>query len=343
MRAFPLVMRPPFPRPAALLLLAVLAGEGRALAQQAVPVPVPRPTPEDAEAQPAPQTRPEAAEPAAVENAAVVGGSWSGWAKLANDWPGLACRYEPAGDEPTVHLELAAAEPGLRGSVAIDIPAEPGSACPPLRKRYTIAEVRMEPSRASFTDSGGNEWTLVARRGGAVLQGTVAWQQGGPDEPLAEGFTLPNGVRPLSRLAGEVRFRHDDPAGAAQGADTDAAAQAAEGQAAAKKGGVGTHAGNVAKVIGANVVGLGALWAANELGKGSSTAGVLTCSPRVCIVGAPNAPCFCEGNVVSGASCGSTTGGVPIGGACDGTTQPCQASLSCNSNLCEDRFGRCPY
>ena len=346
MRAFPHVMRPSFPRPAALLLLVVLAGGGRALAQQAGPVPVPRPTPEDAEALPVPPTSPEETEPAAVENAAVVGGSWSGWAKLTNDWPGLACHYEPAGDEPTVHLELAAAEPGLRGSVAIDIPAAPGSACPPLRKRYAIAEVRMAPSNASFTDSGGNEWTLGARRGGAVLQGTISWQQGGPDEPLAEGFTLPNGVRPLSRLTGEVRLRHDDPAGASAAGETGteaASAQTAEGKPAAKKGGAGTHVGNAAKVIGANVVGLGLLWAANELGQGSSAAGVLTCSPRVCIVGAPNAPCFCEGNVVSGSSCGSTTGGVPIGGACDGTTQPCQASLSCNSNLCEDRFGRCPY
>lgn len=259
MRAFPHVMRPSFPRPAALLLLAVLAGGGRALAQQAEPVPVPRPTPEDAEALPIPPTSPEETEPAAVENAAVVGGSWSGWAKLTNDWPGLACQYEPAGDEPTVHLELAAAEPGLRGSVAIDIPAAPGSACPPLRKRYAIAEVRMAPSNASFTDSGGNEWTLGARRGGAVLQGTISWQQGGPDEPLAEGFTLPNGVRPLSRLIGEVRLRHDDPAGAAAAGETGteaASAQTAAGKPAEKKGGAGTHVGNAAKVIGANVVGL---------------------------------------------------------------------------------------
>lgn len=322
------------------LILAALVGPAAALAQQAEPVPVPRPVPEDAEAMPAPEAP---AAPAPGESVAVVGGSWSGWAKVANDWPGLLCRYEPAGEEPTVRLELAPSAPGLHGSVAIDIPAEPGSACPPLRKRYTIAEVRMAPGNAAFIDSGGNEWTLSARRNGAVLQGTIAWQQGGPDEPLAEGFSLPNGVRPLSRLAGEIRLRRDDAAGEAE-----AAAEGAEGTAPAeaappKKAGAGTHAGNVAKVIGANVVGIGLLWAANELGQGSSDAGVLTCSPRVCIVGAPNAPCFCEGNVVSGASCGSTTGGVPIGGACEGTTLPCQASLSCNSNLCEDRFGRCPY
>jgi len=337
--AFPPVM-PSSLRTIALLLLAVLAGAGRASAQQAEPIPVPRPVPEDAEARTAPRPD-EPAAPPPGESPAVVGGSWSGWAKLANDWPGLVCRYEPAEEEPTVHLELAASAPGLHGSVAIDIPAEPGSSCPPLRKRYTIAEVRMVPGNAAFIDSGGNEWTLAARRNGAVLQGTIAWQQGGPDEPLAEGFSLPSGVRPLSRLAGEVRLRRDDAAVAAEGAEAAAAAPAEA--APPKKAGAGTHAGNVAKVIGANVVGIGLLWAANELGQGSSEAGVLTCSPRVCIVGAPNAPCFCEGNVVSGASCGSTTGGVPIGGECDGTTLPCQASLSCNSNLCEDRFGRCPY
>jgi hypothetical protein len=337
MRAFPLVMRA---QPLALLLAAALAAPTTAVGQQAEPVPVPRPVPPDAEAVPAPEPPPAAAP---GESPAVVGGSWSGWARLDNDWPGLACRYEPAGDEPSVHLELKPAEPGLRGSVAIDIPAAPGSACPPLRKRYTVAEVRMVPGSASFTDSGGNEWTLSARRNGSVLQGTLAWQQGGPDEPLADGFTLPDGIRPLSRLAGEVRLRRDD-VPEAEGEEAAAAAvPGVEGKPAAEKGGAGTHAGNVAKVIGANVVGLGLLWAANELGQGSSEAGVLTCSPRVCIVGAPNAPCFCEGNVVSGASCGSTTGGVPIGGACDGTTQPCQASLSCNSNVCEDRFGRCPY
>ena len=56
-----------------------------------------------------------------------------------------------------------------------------------------------------------------------------------------------------------------------------------------------------------------------------------------------NDPCFCEGNVVSGASCGTTSGGAPIGAPCDGSDVPCQASLSCNSGICEDRFGRCPF
>jgi hypothetical protein len=64
----------------------------------------------------------------------------------------------------------------------------------------------------------------------------------------------------------------------------------------------------------------------------------------VCIVGPTiNDPCFCENNVVSGASCGTTQAGVPIGAPCNGTSLPCQVGLSCNSGICEDRFGRCQF
>ena len=323
-------------RTSALLLLALAAGAA-ARAQQAEPVPVARPVPDDAVAQGAATPPAEAAEPG---HPAEVGGSWSGWARLTNDWPGVVCHYEPAGDEPSVFVELSPAPAGgLHGSVAIDLPAAPGSPCPPLRKRYSIAEVRMAPGAASFTDSGGNEWTLTARREGSVLQGTLAWQQGGADEPLAEGFVTPNGLRPLTRLGGEVRLLRTDGPEAAEAV----APAADDAKPVVKSVGAGQHAGNFAKVLGANAVGIGLLYGVNKVGKGGSASGSLTCSPRVCIVGAPNQPCFCEGNVVSGESCGSTTGGVPIGGACDVPTNPCQASLSCNSNVCEDRFGRCPY
>ena len=107
--------------------------------------------------------------------------------------------------------------------------------------------------------------------------------------------------------------------------------------------GAGKQAGNVIAIIGANVVGIGLLYGANKLGKGSSESGGITCSPRTCIVGAPGAPCFCESNVLSGAPCGSTAAGAPIGAPCDGKSTPCQSNLSCNSGVCEDRDGRCPY
>jgi hypothetical protein len=97
-----------------------------------------------------------------------------------NDWP--ASPLEPAGDAPTVHLgSRSRAEP--HGSVAI-IPAAPARL--PAAQAAHAAEVRMGRQRR-FTDSGGNEWTLAARRGGAVLR----HDRGGraaPTSHLAEGF-----------------------------------------------------------------------------------------------------------------------------------------------------------
>lgn len=257
-------------------------------------------------------------------------GSFEGTAVLTNDDAGASCRYESPEGAPSVRLELGAGT-SVAGSIAIDMPAPAGAACPSLRKRYAIPEFVLEGPALSFTDSGGNEWTLSLREGGAALQGLLAWRQGGVEQPLAEGFSLPGGQRPVARLSGEVQLRRVVPGASGAAAPTPAAT------------GGGKQAGHLGAILGANVVGLGLLYAANELGKGSSESGVVTCSPRVCIVGAPNEPCFCEGNVLSGASCGTTQAGAPLNAPCDGKSVPCEASLSCNSGLCEDRFGRCPY
>jgi len=277
-----------------------------------------------------------------------LAGSWEGWAKLANDWPGLACRYEGGPETTSVRLELGTEAGLLKGSVALDLPAEAGSGCPPLRKRYAIAETIQGPGTLSFTDSGGNEWTLAVRRSGSVLQGLLAWRQGGPEQPLAEGFTAPDGKRPLAQLSGEVRLRRGGEAAPAEGAEGAASGSApAAGAAAATPAphaGAGRYLGSVGLIVGANVVGLGLLYGANKLGKGSSETGVVTCSPRTCIVGATlNDPCFCEGNVVSGTSCGTTTGGAPLNAPCVVPSVPCQSGFSCNSGVCQDRDGRCPW
>jgi hypothetical protein len=272
-----------------------------------------------------------------------------GWARLTNDWPGQQCRYDAGTETTSVRLELAAGASSLQGSVAIDLPAEQGSGCPPLRKRFTVAEVAEGPGTVSFTDSVGHEWTLALRRGGSVLQGLLAWRQGGPELPLAEGFTRPDGLRPTTRLAGEVRLRRaeatagtEETVGGEAGGPAPAAGSA--GAAAVKPAGGGRHAGNFALILGANAVGLGLLYGANKLGQGSATSGVVTCSPRVCIVGPTiNDPCFCEGNIVSNASCGTTESGAPQNAPCDGVAVPCQSGLSCNSGICQDRDGRCPY
>jgi len=274
-----------------------------------------------------------------------LAGSWEGWAKLTNDWPGLACRYEGGPAATSVRLELGVEAGLLKGSVALDLPAEAGSGCPPLRKRYAIAETMQGPGTLSFTDSGGNEWTLAVRRNGTVLQGLLAWRQGGAEQPLAEGFAGVGGQRPAARLSGEVRLRRGaEEAGTEEAAG--AAAPAAEGPTAAPAPsiGAGGHARNLGIILGANVVGLGLLYGANKLGKGSSESGVVTCSPRVCIVGATiNDPCYCEGNIVSGAPCGTTEGGAAQNAPCDGVSVPCQSGLSCNSSVCQDRDGRCPW
>jgi hypothetical protein len=282
---------------------------------------------------------------AATPPASLVGG-WSGWAKLTNDWPGLGCRYETGPDAETVHLALSADSGRLRGSLAIDIPAAAGSGCPPLRKRYSIEEVAQAAGTVSFTDSGGNEWTLAERRQGEVLQGLVAWRTGGPDQPLADGFTSASGQRPLSRLSGEVRLHRNasepeaGPAPAAAGGGTSAAS-------APRKTSAGTLGKYVAIVLGANAVGLGFVYAANRLGKGSAT-GTTTCSPRLCHVGLANQACSCQPDLDSGVSCGNTGTGVPDGEACDGIGLPCQNGHSCNilpgatGGVCEDRLtGHC--
>ena len=283
------------------------------------------------------------AEPPAQPQAGSLAGSWEGWAKLANDWPGLACRYEGSAEATSVRVELSDTDGQLKGSIAIDLSAEAGSGCPPLRKRYSIPETMQAPGTLSFVDSGGNEWTLAVRRGATVLQGMLAWRQGGPEQPLAEGFTAPGGQRPAAHLSGEVRLHRGAEEASAE-EPSGAATKEGATEAPKKKIGAGGHAKNIAIILGANVVGLGLLYGANKLGKGTSSSGVLTCSPRTCIVGATiNDPCFCEGNVVSGASCGSTDGGQPLNAPCVVPTQPCQSGLSCNSSVCQDRDGRCPF
>jgi hypothetical protein len=273
-------------------------------------------------------------------------GSWTGWAKLTNDWPSHVCRYEGAAEATSVRLELDTERGRLAGSVAIDLAPE-GPGCPPLRKRYTIEEVTVAEGSVAFTDSGGQEWALSLRSGGTVLLGLLAWRAGGPESPLAEDFVLADGTRPMTRLQGEVRLRRADAPESAAAAATEseepAAAEAASAAASSGSGGGGSI-GHIGAILGANAVALGILYGVNKAGEASSETGTITCSPRICIVGNPGEPCFCEGNVLSGAPCGSTTSGVPIGGVCDGQMLPCQAGLSCNGGFCEDNSGpRCPF
>jgi hypothetical protein len=274
----------------------------------------------------------------------VVGlaGDWEGRARLDNEWPRHVCRYEGTPEDVSVRLALAVEDGRLRGSVALDLPPAEGSACPPLRKRHLVTEVVLAEGRVSLSDSGGHDWDLALTRDGRVLRGLMAWQQGGADEPLAEGFSFPDGTKPRSRLSGEVRLRKveaSDEEAVAGVTATEAGASSSEERTTSG----GTYVKHIGAILGATAVGVAGVYGVNQLGQGSSDEGTITCSPRRCIVGAPNEPCFCEGNVVSGDPCGETESGVEIGGACEYPSLPCQALLSCNSGICEDRFGRCPF
>jgi len=261
-----------------------------------------------------------------------LAGAWSGRATLTNDWPGFSCRYEGADDPPAVHLELSHEGAQWTGSVSIDVAPAPDSGCPPLAKRYAIPAVQIGEGALSFTDSGGHEWSLAVRRGEGLLKGIVAWKTGA--EPLAPGFLAAGGTTPLTRLSGEVRLARAKAAASGTGAEAAGAAP--------QKVTAGKRAGHFAAIVAANVVALGALYGVNKAGKSTST-GVVTCSPRYCIIAGPGEPCLCNANVLSGAPCGSTASGAPQQGVCNNTDLPCQSGLSCNAGICQDRFGFCPY
>src|SRR5262249_51929430 len=72
--------------------------------------------------------------------------------------------------------------------------------------------------------------------------------------------------------------------------------------------------------------------------------GAATCSPRDCVFGGPADPCVCNvPNITSGTSGGNAATGGPFGGSCRLPNRLCEAGLSCNNGICDDRFGRCPF
>jgi hypothetical protein len=282
-------------------------------------------------------------------------GTWTGSVKLTNEWSGASCAYAGEADPPAIALTLRKAGGRVKGSLALDVNPAPGTTCPPLRKRWRLAEVVVSGGAVSFTDTLGHEWRLGVRDD--VLVGLVAWKVGGQDEPLAEGFRLASGDVPLTRLTGEVSLKRSaaeapepEPVAAAAGPDAagpDAAAPAAAvpaGSAPAKPAGA-SWVGNLLGFAGANVVGVGAILLTNKLLQESVTAGgAQSCSPRRCTVGLPGQGCDCpNGDLVTGASCGTTASGVAYGGSCALPGRPCAVALSCNSGRCEDISGQCPF
>jgi len=272
--------------------------------------------------------------------AQTITGTWKGVARLTNESPPTTCRYE-GGDESAV-IKLQQEEGDLRAIVRLDIPGVPGSGCPPLLKWYEATNVVVTGSAVAFLDPAGHEWTLALRA--SKLVGLVAWKGGGRDDALAEGYAPPGGAPPLTRLAGEVSLLREEASAVGEASpDSPAGAETEKTPAGAPETPKAGKSRFWPAFLGANIVGLGAFYGIKKATDDDSTSGTATCSPRYCVFSGVADPCVCNINIVSGGACGQTTNGVPFGGVCNDSTLPCQADLSCNNGVCDDRVGRCPF
>lgn len=266
--------------------------------------------------------------PAAPREPRGLAGRWQGSAKYQTD-AGALCRYEGAADPPALILELRPDG----GQLKLALPAPPGTQCPPFAIDSALGDVTLTESTASFRDAQGRQWNLALQAG--VLRGLMSGQDGSGELALQR-------QRPQRAAAAEPRAVPDAPAAQAPAASPEPGA-AAPAAAAGKSGGPGLKAGTLG-IIGANIVGLGALLAVNQAVQDESAGtSTLICSPRQCLIGGPGEPCDCTSTITTGQACGDTTTGVPVGGACLLPNLPCQALLSCNNFVCEDRLGSCPF
>ena len=197
---------------------------------------------------------------------------------------------------------------------------------------------------------------LDLQRGATALTGTVSLDIAAPSDDSAP-LKLTSPVSDVTATESTLSFKDSQghtwnlglKLGRLQGlvAGTDGSGEVSFGHAvqAGGKGGGGMLSGTLG-IIGANVIGIGALVGINAVAKDKSSdeGGIVSnCSPRVCTVQGPGEPCDCNGPLIAGGQCGQTAAGQTVGQICDPVNQPCQANLSCNNAVCEDRFGRCPF
>ena len=261
------------------------------------------------------------------EPAGDLTGRWTGSAKFQSE--GAApCRYEGGTDPPSLTLELRADGTG-RLRLNLETPA--GTTCPEVAFESDVAEATLTPTTARFKDAREREWNLALQAG--VLRGLFSGTDGSGELVLQRR-------RAGRRAAAAEKTPAPSPtpspsASASPSPSPEAAAAGAKGPGM-KKGLIG--------FVGANIVGLGALLAASQATQDDSAGTTtLVCSPRACIIGAPGEPCDCTSTITTGQACGLTNAGVPIRGACVLPDLPCQALLSCNNGVCEDRLGSCPF
>ncbi len=264
------------------------------------------------------------------EPASDLTGRWAGSAKFQTE--GAApCRYEGGADPPSLTLELRA---DGTGRLRLNLEPPAGTSCPAVAFESDVAEATLTPTTARFKDAREREWNLALQAG--VLRGLFSGTDGSGELELHRR-------RSGRRAAGAEKAPAPGPTPSpgASASPSPSPETAAAGAAGTK--GPGMKKGLIG-FVGANIVGLGALLATSAATQDDSAGtSTLVCSPRACIIGAPGEPCDCTSTITTGQACGLTEAGIPIRGTCVLPDLPCQALLSCNNSVCEDRLGSCPF
>ncbi len=276
-------------------------------------------------------------------------GSWVGWARLTNDGAGSAVPLRRGRRPPQVRLELARRELARRGRSRSTCPRRAGLGLPRAAQALLDRRGRARGPRAVLHRLGRQRVDAVAARGGAVLQGLLAWRQGGARAAARRGL-----LAPRRAAAARAPERRGAACGAARRRRTRRnRRQSRPGRAggrecrggAVQPAGEGRHAGHLALILGANVVGLGPALRRQQAGQGQLRERASSPARRASASSGPRStsPASAKATSSRAPPAGPTESGAPQNAPCDGNGVPCEASLSCNSGLCEDRVGRCPY
>jgi len=262
------------------------------------------------------------------EPAGDLTGRWAGSAKFQSEGA-VPCRYEGGADPPSLTLELRA---DGTGRLRLNLEAPAGTSCPAVAFESDVAEAALTPTTAQFKDAREREWNLALQAG--VLRGLFSGTDGSGELVLQRRRSGP-------RAAAAEKTPAPSPTPSPSASPSPSPEAAAAGAGGTK--GPGMKKGLIG-FVGANIVGLGALLATSQATQDDSAGTTtLVCSPRACIINPPGEPCDCTSTITTGQACGQTDAGVPIRGACLPPALPCQALLSCNNGVCEDRLGSCPF
>ena len=114
--------------------------------------------------------------PAQPPSGVRFGGTWTGSARLSNEWGASSCTYQGGATPPSITLEIAQDDRGADMTLTLEIQNAAGAGCPALRKHYESLDARVSSSALTFSDPSGQLWNLALK--GDVLQGVVAWKGG---------------------------------------------------------------------------------------------------------------------------------------------------------------------